>query len=292
MAVSLARGTTFAAQHVRFLMTEEKVTDPGPRTSTPPEWRALVLAAGAGTRLRPLTLDRPKAMVPVAGVPMIAYALGWLRANGITAAAINLHHTPDPLVAFVGDGTPLGLPVRYSYEREPLGSAGALHPLRSFLLTDQPFVVLYGDVLTNVRLADVLGEHTASGADATLVLTPADDPRRAGMVEFDDQGWIRRLAEKPERWDAPHRWSNAGIYLLSQTIWRYLRPPGFADFAYDVFPAMLAAGARLRAFPSQDLVLDIGSHERLAEASSLVEGGRLTRPDLQAPAGPAVGGAR
>ncbi len=244
--------------------------------------KALLLAAGEGTRLRPLTLDRPKPMVPVAGCPMVAYALDWLRESGVDSVVVNLHYKPEPLVAFVGDGSRFGLSATFSREPELLGSAGALVPLRSFLVDENPFVVLYGDVLTNLRLADVLADHRASKADVTVVLTTVDDPKRAGMVELNSERWIQRFVEKPQSWAGPPSCANAGIYVLGPRVWDFLPLDGFCDFAFDVFPAMLAGGARLRGFPSSDILLDIGSHERLAAAGALVESGHLARPRVPA----------
>jgi NDP-sugar pyrophosphorylase family protein len=221
-------------------------------------------------------------MVPVAGTPMIAYALAWLRAGGIDTVAVNLHYKPDPIVAFVGDGSSFGLSVHYSREPELLGSSGSLVPLRALFAGEAEFVVLYGDVLTDLTLADVLADHRAGGADATVVLTTVEDPRRAGMVELDADRWIRRFVEKPAHWDGPAAWANGGIYVLGPRVLEFLPAGGAHDFAFDLFPAMSAAGARLRGYPSDAVILDIGSHERLAVATDLVERGRLPRPQVAA----------
>src|SRR6266545_1857519 len=213
--------------------------------------KALLLAAGEGRRLRPLTADRPKPMVPVAGTPMVAYGLAWLRANGVTEAALNTHYKPESLMAFVGDGSAFGLSVRYSREAALLGSSGALVPLRGFLAGEDPFLVVYGDVLTDLRLESVLAAHRRAKADATIVLTQVDDPRRAGMVELD---WARgcgslfpvagfrispstcsRTSFGPaaESWaSAPMRWSSTSARTSGssrQPFWSTAggwRPPG------------------------------------------------------------------
>lgn len=245
--------------------------------------KGLVLAAGEGTRLRPLTADRPKPMVSVAGVPMIAYALDWMRTNGVTEVAINTHYRPEPLVAFVGDGAAFGLSVQYSHEPVLLGSSGALAPLQTFFRGEELFVVLYGDVLTNQPLGPVIDAHRQAKADATLVLTEVDDPRRAGMVELDDHDGILRLVEKPRDWPAGACWANGGIYLLGPRIWDFAPTSGYHDFGFDLLPAMLAAGSRLHGFRSRAALVDIGSHERLAQAADLVERGRLPRPQMVLP---------
>jgi len=230
--------------------------------------KALLLAGGAGTRLRPLTNDRPKPMVEIGGEPAIAHALRWLRHQGVTDVAINLHHHPDVLRRFVGDGSRFGVRVTYSFEREILGTAGALQLLRDCFRAEDAFVVLYGDVLTDLDLGPVRRAHAASGADATIVLTRVDDPTRAGIVTFDSDHRITRLVEKPAANDVFSDWANAGIYVCGPAVLRYVAPAGAQDFARDLFPAMLRDGCHLLASPTESLVIDFGSPERLELARS------------------------
>src|SRR3954447_19998617 len=130
--------------------------------------RALLLAAGEGQRLRPLTLQMPKPMVPVGGRPILAHLVGLLRRHDITEIAINLHYQPEAIVNYFGDGAEFGVTLTYSYEEQLLGSAGAARALRPFL-TDT-FVVLYGDVLTNVNLTSLVACHRESHSAGTLGL--------------------------------------------------------------------------------------------------------------------------
>ncbi len=231
--------------------------------------KALLLAGGHGTRLSPLTDDRPKPMVEIGGEPAIAHALRWLRRQGVTDVAINLHAHPDVLRQFVGDGSRFGVQVTYSLETEILGTAGALRPLREFLRPANAFVVLYGDVLTDLDLAPVLQAHHAAAADATVVLTRVDDPTRAGIVAFDETLRITRFVEKPRADAVFSPWANAGIYVCGPAVLRYLSPAGAQDFAHDLFPAMLRGGCHLLASPTEEMVLDFGSHERLELARGL-----------------------
>lgn len=242
--------------------------------------KALLLAAGAGTRLRPLTADRPKPMVEIAGAPAVAHALRWLRGQGITEVAINLHHHPAMLQDFVGDGTRFGLKVVYSVERELLGTSGALRPLRAFFEREAVFAVLYGDVLTNLDLRPVRDGHATAGADATVVLTKADEPTRAGIVAFDGQHRITRFVEKPAVDEVFSEWANAGIYLCGPRVLEYLPAGGPQDFARDLFPAMLRDGRYLLACPTDALVIDFGSLERLETARVSVRQGLLGREQV------------
>ena len=225
--------------------------------------RALLLAGGAGTRLRPLTDDRPKPMVDIGGEPAIARALRWLHLQGVTQVAINLHAHPEVLRHFVGDGTRFGVAVTYSLETEILGTAGALRPLHDFFRDEDPFLVLYGDVLTDLDLRPVRRAHAESCADATIVLTRVDDPTRAGIVAFDGDSRITRFVEKPGADEVFSDWANAGIYLCGPAVLRYATHEGAQDFARDLFPAMLRDGCHLQASPTDALVIDFGSPERL-----------------------------
>lgn len=240
--------------------------------------KALLLAAGEGTRLRPLTLTCPKPMVPLGDEPVIAWSLAWLRENGISEVAINVHYRPEPLVEYVGDGSRFGLEVTYSHETELLGSSGALVPLRHWLAEAREFVVLYGDVLTDLDLQAVLDRHRASGADFTMVLTHVDDPTRAGIAELDARGWIRRFKEKPARSELFSNWANAGIYVCGPRTWEYLPASGYQDFGTHVIPALIADGAKVLGCTTDATVVDIGSPERLAEAARLAADGVFTRP--------------
>lgn len=221
-------------------------------------------------------------MVPVGGIPMIGYALAWLQANGVTDVAVNVHYKPDPLIAYVGNGERFGLAVKYSHETELLGSAGAVTPLREFFADGHDFVVLYGDVLTDLPLAQLVGEHRARGANLTVALTTVDDPTRAGMAEQDEQGWITRFVEKPAADDVRSTWANAGVYVCGPRVLDFIPRSGTSDFGRDVIPAMIAAGARVLGVPSRATVVDIGSPERWREAEALASQGRFIAPSAMA----------
>ncbi len=245
--------------------------------------RALVLCAGEGTRLRPFTLTRPKAMTDVAGVPLIVHLLVWLRGSGLREVAINLHYLPDAIPALLGDGGDYGVQVTYSREDELLGSAGAAKRLLDWL--SDPFLVVYGDNLTDVGLAPLLETHKTRAAIATLGLAPAEDPTRVGIVVCDADGWVEGFEEKPPA----HRvaqlegrygtlWANAGIYVLSKTALAGVLPDTPCDFGRDVFPALLQQGMPVYGLPLDGYLLDIGSPERLARAERDAEAGRGKLP--------------
>ena len=244
--------------------------------------KALLLAAGEGTRLRPLTLTRPKPMVPLDDEPVIAYSLAWLKANGVTDVAINVNYKPESLVEYVGDGSRFGLNITYSVETELLGSSGALVPLRHVFGNEREFVVLYGDVLTDLDLRPVIEQHRRTNADFTMTLTHVDDPTRAGIADVDANGWVRRFKEKPARNEVFSSLANAGIYVVGAKVWDYLPSGGKQDFGGDVIPAMIDDGARVRGHAIDATVVDIGSPERLEEARALAASGLFIRPSSAA----------
>jgi mannose-1-phosphate guanylyltransferase len=245
--------------------------------------KALVLAAGEGTRLRPLTADRPKAMVEIGGEPAVVHTLRWLRREGVTDVAINLCHHPETLTACVGDGAAFGLRVTYSLEPTALGTSGALGPLRGYFATEAAFVVVYGDELTDLGLAPVLAAHRRARADATVVVTPVEDPSDAGIFDFGPDGLVTGFVEKPHPSEVSSRWANGGIYLCGPAVLAYVPREGPQDFARDVFPAMLRDGRRVVAFPTREPVIDFGTPERLALARAWLASRRG-----QAPAAPAA----
>lgn len=230
--------------------------------------KALVLAAGAGTRLRPFTDGCPKPMVHVGGRPAITHILGWLREHHVTDVAINLHHFPRVLTDHVGDGAAFGVRVRYSLEApRPLGTAGSLRPLRDFFAGAEAFVVVYGDVLTDLDLTALMQRHRATRADATMALTTVEDPTRAGIVAFGEDGRITRMVEKPKAEDVFSRWANAGVYVCGPAVLDYVAAEGAQDFAAELFPAMLRDGRHLQAMPSEATVIDFGAPGRLEQAN-------------------------
>lgn len=168
-------------------------------------WPAVVLTAGLGTRLRPLSLLCAKPALPVAGVPLVGRILGWLSASGVESAVLNLHHLPASITAAVGDGTDFGVRVRYSWERVILGSAGGPARALPLLDADQCFII-NGDTLTDADLGALAAAHRRTGARVTLALTPNPDPRRYGGVTVDSNGCVTGFT--------PPGPANAGLHSI------------------------------------------------------------------------------
>jgi NDP-sugar pyrophosphorylase family protein len=174
--------------------------------------KAMVLAAGLGTRLRPLTEDKPKCLVPLAGRPLIGWTLEWLRRAGVTECVINLHYLPEKVQQFVGDGSGYGLRVTYSYEPELLGTAGAVNKVASFF--DTPFYVIYSDNFSQWDIRKLKFEYERNNSIGTVAVHWREDVTQSGMVEFDQNNRILRLVEKPKPEGVTSHYVNAGFWFL------------------------------------------------------------------------------
>jgi NDP-sugar pyrophosphorylase family protein len=229
---------------------------------------AVILSAGLGTRLRPLTDTCPKPMVPVAGTPLLERTISHLAAHGFTDVCVNLHHLPQAVRDHFPGDTAFGARLHFSVEEELLGTAGALNAFREHLR--QSFLVWYGDVLSEFDVTAFLRYHGAKGGHATVGLYRVDNPTQCGLVDMDALGRITRFVEKPPV--AFTDLANAGVYACEPGVLDFVAPSGFSDFGKDVFPAMLEAGAPLYGYPIEDCLIDIGSPEKLARANTLFSG--------------------
>lgn len=229
--------------------------------------KAMILAAGEGTRLRPLTLTEPKVLLPVSGVPLIECTLRWLKHYGITEVAINLHRLAARVQSSLGDGTRFGMKIVYSREKTLLGTAGGVKKMESFF--ESPFTVVYGDVLTDLDLSVMLAFHRHRQAVATLAVREMPNPWEVGVVEMDNESRITGFIEKPPRGSEKSNLSSGGIYILEKRVLDYVPEEGFCDFAYDVFPRLIELGLPMYGYhlKNGDYLLDIGTAEKYKQAN-------------------------
>jgi NDP-sugar pyrophosphorylase family protein len=266
--------------------------------------KALILAAGLGTRLWPLTEDRTKAAIPFLNRPLIAYSVEYLAANGIHDIIVNLHHQPDSIRRALGDGSKFGVRISYSFEPEILGTSGALNPIREWLLDDD-FLVMNGKIITNIDLVKAIDEHRKHHAIATLVLRENRARERFSIVEADDRGWITHFAGFPEVAQSQTASAEAsgnpvtgsaatetaplmftGVQVLSPRIFQYVPPEGFSHSTIDVYPQAIAAGEAVVAHVSKRDWYEMSTLGRYLEASL-----RLTKGGSGSPAGSLIVGA-
>src|SRR4051794_888009 len=231
---------------------------------------ALVLAAGRSTRIQAVAPDCPKPLIPVAGEPVLERNLRQLAAAGVCDVWINLHYRGEQIEALVGDGARFGLRADYSWEPELLGTAGAAKKLEAALATDTFFVV-YGDNLTALNLGALAAQHRRHGAVATIAVFDRDRIPNTGLaggrVLMDAEGQVTQFVEGGE---AASPYVNAGVYALEPGVLATIPPGRFADFGRDVFPRLVADGARVDAFPIDGYCLGIDTPEALARANALV----------------------
>lgn len=202
--------------------------------------KAMVLAAGRGTRLRPLTEAVSKCMVAAAGKPILEHNVERLKSYGVTDIVINLHYRPESITAHFGDGRRLGVRITYSFEPQLLGTAGAVKKVAAVF--DAPFFVWYGDNLSDCRLDRLWQLHAARDAAATIALHRRDDPTQSGIVGLDAGDRVTRFLEKPRAEQVFSHWVSAGILVLDPRVLDAIAPDVTADFGRDVFPALLERG--------------------------------------------------
>lgn len=237
--------------------------------------KAMLLAAGEGTRLRPLTLETPKVLLPVGGKPLIGYTLSWLRSHGISKVAINLYRQGEKIKDFLGDGSLFGISISYSLEETLLGTAGGVKRMEHFF--DDTFVVIYGDILTDFDLKGMIRFHQEKKAMATLAILEVPNPWDVGVVEINEQGRILSFVEKPPRGSEVGNLGSGGIYVLEQDILSYIPNKGCPDFAYDIFPQLIKLGVPIYGYllSPEDYLLDIGTIEKYHKADEDVKAGRV-----------------
>jgi mannose-1-phosphate guanylyltransferase len=205
--------------------------------------KAVVLVGGEGTRLRPLTLTTPKPMLPVAGVPMIERILGHLAANGIHEAVLSMGYRPDRIQSAYPDGTCAGVAVEYAVEPEPLDTAGAVAFAARHAGIDSTFLVLNGDVISDIDLGGLVAFHRRRGAEATIALTPVDDPSSFGVVPTDGDGRVLAFIEKPPADEAPTNEINAGFYVVEPALLDRVPADRRVNIERETFPALVADGS-------------------------------------------------
>jgi NDP-sugar pyrophosphorylase family protein len=206
----------------------------------------MVMAAGLGTRLRPLTDFLPKPMMPVANRPVLHHLLNLLHRHDVREVGINVHAFPELIQAYFGDGSSLGMTIEWSHEEELLGTAGGTKKLEEFW-GGETILITSGDGLHDVDVTALLGHHRRTGALATLTVKPVSDPSSYGVVILDRDTRVRGFQEKPTRDEARSDLANCGIYVIEAELLDRLPADTFHDFGTEVWPALVAANEEVYA---------------------------------------------
>lgn len=238
--------------------------------------KAVIMAGGHGTRLRPLTSNMPKPMIPIVGIPCMEHIIELLRRHSITDIVVTLAFMPEEIRGYFGDGSDWGVDIKYSVEEVPAGTAGSIG-LASEHLEGEPFVVISGDALTDIDLTDLIHFHRDRGATASMVLKSVESPLDFGIVITEEDGRIVRFLEKPAWGQVFSDTINTGIYLLEPEVLERIpkNPEGEYDFSKDLFPALLEEGAPLYGYITDGYWEDVGTLEQYASAQRDVLEGKV-----------------
>jgi NDP-sugar pyrophosphorylase family protein len=250
--------------------------------------KAILLAGGKGTRLRPLTLHTPKPIVPVFDRPFLQYQIDLLRqVPEIDEIILSLNYQPRRIEEVFGDGSAFDVHLRYVVEPSPLGTGGAIK-FAAGALRGEPIVVFNGDVFTAVDLPSVLRLHRERRAKATIVLTPVDNPRAYGLVQTDEAGNVRAFIEKPTGDTLPTDTINAGIYVLEPDTLDRIPPDTVFSIERGYFPTLVENGETFVAQIYRGYWLDIGTPEKYQQAHRDIMDGRFLAPPFAGAPGTAI----
>ena len=236
--------------------------------------KAVVMAGGEGTRLRPMTANQPKPMLPVVNRPIMEHVLRLLRKHGLTETVVTVQFLASMVRNYFGDGEDFGMSLQYATEETPLGTAGSVKNAED-ALRDEPFLVISGDALTDIDLSDLIRYHKDNQALVTVALARVPDPLEFGIVIVDDDGRIQRFLEKPTWGQVFSDTVNTGIYVMQPEVLAKVPAGEVVDWSGDVFPKLLEAGAPLYGWIADGYWEDIGSHESYLKAQADVLSGKV-----------------
>jgi len=222
--------------------------------------KAIILVGGEATRLRPLTCNIPKAMVPVLNTPFLEHVIHYLSQHQATEIVLALSQRQQFIESYFGDGSRFGIRLYYSIEDTPLGTGGAVKNAEKYL--DETFLVLNGDIFTDLDITAMMELHRDRKAKVTIALTPVDDPTSYGLVETTARSRITRFLEKPSPSEVTTNMINAGIYIIEPDVLTYIPPQVSFSFERELFPPLLEQGEPVYAYPSSAYWIDIGAPEK------------------------------
>lgn len=238
--------------------------------------KAIILVGGEGTRLRPMTCNCPKPMIPVANKPFLVHVFDYLKMHGITDIILSMGYRSEVIENYFGDGSDFGINLIYVLEDKPLGTAGAAKNAEKYL--DGTCFIFNGDILTDLDLNEMLKYHREKEAKVTIALTPVEDPTQYGLVERTTDGRIERFIEKPS-WDrVTTNMINAGTYIVEPDVFRYVPPAVNYSFEHGLFLVLLQTSDPMYAYPSNAYWIDIGTPSKYITVHHDILLGQIKRP--------------
>lgn len=235
--------------------------------------KAILLSAGLGSRLRPLTYTTPKQLLPINGKPLLSYHLESLYKYGVRDILINTHHLHEQIEEFVNDNKERfkGLTIQTVFEKTLLGSAGTLKENKLFFKNEDDFFVIYADNLTNINYNSLFGIHKDKGGVVTIASYVEEFPESKGIISFDENDRVLKFIEKPKPDQIISKYANAGIYVVNKKIFEYLnsleKMP--LDFGFDVFPYLLDKNEDMYIYKMNEFLLDIGTLESYTKSQDI-----------------------
>ncbi|CAN5174047.1 sugar phosphate nucleotidyltransferase [soil metagenome] len=236
--------------------------------------KAMVLAAGVGSRLDPLTSCLPKPLVPVANIPVMEHLINLLKAHGFTDVIANLHYMPECLINYFGNGEKFGTNIQFRVEEKLSGDAGGVRYCRDFL-EDGTFIVLMGDLLTDADLSHIVAEHKRKKAIASIGLKRVEDVSRFGVAVLDENGFIVGFQEKPSKEEALSNLASTGIYILEPEVFKHMPETGDYGFGRQLFPNLVKAGLPVLGVPIESYWSDVGTIEQYQSSNFDVLSGQF-----------------
>lgn len=238
--------------------------------------KAVVMAGGEGSRLRPLTINRPKPMVPIVDRQVMAHIIELLKSHGITEVVVTVQYLANVIQDHFGDGAAHGVHIDYSLEEHPLGTAGSVKNAENLL--KEPFLVISGDALTDFNLSQIIDFHTEHHALATITLARVPNPLEYGVIIVDEETRVTQFLEKPSWGEVFSDTVNTGIYVLDPEVFKYIPKGKITDWSKDVFPQMLRKNDALHGYVTDGYWTDVGTIEEYMRANRDYMLGRVNLP--------------
>ncbi|MDD5193715.1 MAG: nucleotidyltransferase family protein [Candidatus Nanoarchaeia archaeon] len=226
--------------------------------------KAIILAAGKGTRVQELNKEIPKVLFDILGKPMLVWNIELLKKHGVNEIAVNTSHLAEKITSHLGNGEKFGVNIKYSYEPELLGTSGALNNFKDFL--NETFFVIYGDIISQIDLSKLLDFHRRKNSKATLVVHKTDHPEDSDIAQIDKNNKIVNLFHKPGNTQFGDIGS-AALYVVEPRVFDYL-PQGKSDFIKDIFPKMIQNHEELYGYETNEFIKDAGTPERIKKVEN------------------------
>jgi mannose-1-phosphate guanylyltransferase len=249
--------------------------------------QAVILVGGQATRLRPLTTNTPKAMVPVLNRPFLEYVIRNLNRHGVREVVLAQHHLAGPIEQHIGDGSRFGVRITYVVEDSPRGTAGAFKNVERYITGT--FLGMNGDIFNDLDITEMVRFHQGRNATATIALTPVEDPTAYGLIETNAAGRVQRFFEKPEPSEITTNMINAGTYVLEPEVLEQIPPDTQVSIERETFPLLVNSGQLVYAFPSSGYWMDMGTPEKYLQLHRDLLAGRSTWYTPKTDAGVLIG---